>query len=738
MSAFASQLDEARVRPTEAKEEEGSFLEKVFRQADEFQMKGSQEASGLGGVTSYKGLLRADGMWSFLRSSSSSTSSSASSSRRRSSSSGSSKSTTKVDNDLNPPAASSASSLFVDIVEGSSSSPSHSPSSSSRTSNNTLGENDNEGEEKEGKGSTNSPFIHHPQFDAVVCGGTLGIFAASAILARDPSLRVAVIERSALRGRDQDWNIARSELERIVQYGIVDRDTMEESIKIEFNPMRVGFETPKKGGFSTDVNDVLNVGVSPKQLVERARESFVKRGGVVLENVSIQGISVYDDAAVVTCGHESKDAAAAVDNSNTPFLLKSRLIIDAMGGGSPIAKQARGGAKPDGICLVVGSCARSKLFNEINRKGGDLIYSFNPVEEVPTLATKEKFMARDGSISTELPRNVQNKSSEIQMFWEAFPASSGANDRTTYMFAYMDASATRPSLQRMFQEYFRLLPKYQGLGGESSSGSTTSMEELVAKEDITFTRLLFAAFPSYSASPIQYPESWSRIVAVGDASGVQSPLSFGGFGALLRNLPRTVDGVVEALQYDILDGKSLRGLQPYLPNLASTWMMQRSMSAPSLEDADDAPNNMIPKVFGSPLLSDGSPGPEIISELLANTFEGMLSLDDGKGDRLLPFLQDVVRPGGLLGALSKVVVNKPELVPRIIRHVGPAPIVDWIQHVIFMLLYAAGDTILSTNTGKNLFNKSTGGSDKLSFRARRFAEALKYGSGGDFFEPPST
>eukprot|EP00466_Bigelowiella_natans_P002472 jgi/Bigna1/146299/aug1.112_g21007 len=283
------------------------------------------------------------------------------------------------------------------------------------------------------------------------------------------------------------------QLERIVQYGIVDRDTMEESIKIEFNPMRVGFETPKKGtsasfpninhqienivvvvryrGFSTDVNDVLNVGVSPKQLVERARESFVKRGGVVLENVSIQGISVYDDAAVVTCGHESKDAAAAVDNSNTPFLLKSRLIIDAMGGGSPIAKQARGGAKPDGICLVVGSCARSKLFNEINRKGGDLIYSFNPVEEVPTLATKEKFMAR------------------IQMFWEAFPASSGANDRTTYMFAYMDASATRPSLQRMFQEYFRLLPKYQGLGGESSSGSTTSMEELVAKEDITFTRL---------------------------------------------------------------------------------------------------------------------------------------------------------------------------------------------------------------------------------------------------------
>jgi len=282
----------------------------------------------------------------------------------------------------------------------------------------------------------------------------------------------------------------------------------------------------------------------------------------------------------------------------------------------------------------------------------------------------------------------------------------------------------------MFQEYFRKLSEYQSLG--------ESVEELVTNGDITFTRLLFAAFPSYAASPIQYPESWDRIVAIGDASGVQSPLSFGGFGALLRNLPRTVDGVVEALQYDIVDRKSLRGLHPYLPNLASTWMMQRSMSAPSLEDDQDTTNSTnVQKLFGSPLLSDAGPGPEIISELLASTFEGMLSLDGGKGDRLLPFLQDIVRPGGLLGALSKVVVKNPELVPRIIRHVGPGPIVNWVQHVIFMLLYAAGDAVLSTDTGNNLFNMSTGGSDKLSFRARRFAEAIKYGSGGDF-EPPSS
>jgi hypothetical protein len=33
-----------------------------------------------------------------------------------------------------------------------------------------------------------------------------------------------------------------------------------------------------------------------------------------------------------------------------------------------------------------------------------------------------------------------------QYFWEAFPAGSGPTDRTTYMFTYMDADPSRPTL----------------------------------------------------------------------------------------------------------------------------------------------------------------------------------------------------------------------------------------------------------------------------------------------------
>ena len=36
-----------------------------------------------------------------------------------------------------------------------------------------------------------------------------------------------------------------------------------------------------------------------------------------------------------------------------------------------------------------------------------------------------------------------------QYFWEAFPASSGPTDRTTYMFTYLDASPHRQSLEEV-------------------------------------------------------------------------------------------------------------------------------------------------------------------------------------------------------------------------------------------------------------------------------------------------
>ena len=49
-----------------------------------------------------------------------------------------------------------------------------------------------------------------------------------------------------------------------------------------------------------------------------------------------------------------------------------------------------------------------------------------------------------------------------QYFWEAFPAGSGEDVRTTYLFTYIDANEGRPSLTRAFEDYWTMLKAYQG------------------------------------------------------------------------------------------------------------------------------------------------------------------------------------------------------------------------------------------------------------------------------------
>lgn len=48
---------------------------------------------------------------------------------------------------------------------------------------------------------------------------------------------------------------------------------------------------------------------------------------------------------------------------------------------------------------------------------------------------------------------------------------------------------------------------------------------------------------------------------VGDASATQSPLSFGGFGSMLRHLPRLAAGLHAALDQDKLSKGDLKLLQ---------------------------------------------------------------------------------------------------------------------------------------------------------------------------------
>ena len=100
-------------------------------------------------------------------------------------------------------------------------------------------------------------------FDVAVAGGTLGIFYAAALQNR--GVKCVVIERGKVKGRDQEWNISAKELETLVRLGILTNEELKSVISVEFNPVRVGFNTDTSSEetktFNMFVKDVLNLGV---------------------------------------------------------------------------------------------------------------------------------------------------------------------------------------------------------------------------------------------------------------------------------------------------------------------------------------------------------------------------------------------------------------------------------------------------------------------------------------------
>ncbi|XP_038887933.1 uncharacterized protein LOC120077904 isoform X2 [Benincasa hispida] len=472
-------------------------------------------------------------------------------------------------------------------------------------------------------------------FDVLVCGGTLGVFIATALSLK--GLRVGIVERNVLKGREQEWNISRKELLELVDVGVLTEDEIEQATAMKFNPNRCAFE----GKGEIWVEDILHLGVSPEKLIKIVKKRFISLGGVIFEGCNVSSICIYDDMTVMQ-----------LSDGN---ILSSQLTIDAMGNFSPVVKQIRRGRKPDGVCLVVGSCARGFKDNSTS----DVIYSSSSVKKVG--------------------------SSEVQLFWEAFPAGSGPVDRTTYMFTYIDPQPGSPKLEELLEEYWDLMPKYQG----------------VSLDDLKIMRIIYGIFPTYRDSPL--PAAFDRVLQFGDASGIQSPVSFGGFGSLTRHLGRLSTGIYEAVTGNFLDSDSLSLLNPYMPNLSSSWLFQRAMSVKQRSNIS----------------------PCFINELLHVNFQSMQRLGDPV---LRPFLQDVVQFVPLTQTLGLVMLTKPQLLPSIFKQVGISVLLDWTGHFGMLGYY----TFLSTFIDPIVRSFLSSLTPKMKFEWKRRLEAWKYGAGLDY------
>lgn len=739
-------------------------------------------------------------------------------------------------------------------------------------------------------------------YDVIVCGGTLGLLPALALQMQ--GWRVAVVERRLAEGRTQEWNSSRAEMQVLVELGLITPAQLDACITSEYNPVRVGFT----GGEDIWVPDCLNIGVTPRALLQIVRDRFESLGGVIHEHTEFRSATVHPDGVTVTVspargaplavgdanrptaveglaggpgrarngagngvsgsgngngngyangvggsgaaaglngngrlngnglahadghanghangyangyvnGHANGSASAfekghfvpisfagdgsgvpkysngngnggsngngsgngngkgsSNDNGNGtvkvqaqqaaaqrsgPWKIRGRLILDCMGHYSPIVKQMRGRAKPEGMCLVVGSCAEG--FPEERNTTADLLYSFT-----------------DSAV-------------DMQLFWEAFPAECGnitggsssspspdgsadgrgaglprPSRRTTYMFAYTDAEPTRPDFEKLLDAYFHLLPSYQG----------------VPLSRLEFKRVLFGGFPCHSDGPLR--PGFDRVMQIGDAGAAQSPLSFGGFGSMLRHIGRLSNGVHRALCAGRLARGDLAMLQPYQPSLSCAWLFQRAMSLKvgqlrraEGEAAAAAPVQPADAAAAAPGAAAGaaaaaaavrvtaagaSPVPRLlaalagaaaallaaaaaawrrlwwlpaghINSLLATNFSVMKFL----GPRALkPFLQDTIQLAPLTLTMWGMMIHRPLVVMGVLGQVGPKVLLGWFAHYYALLVYSLADALAGGPLRRAL---RRGGKEAGGYALHRWLDALQFGSSSDYkYHPPA-
>ena len=397
-------------------------------------------------------------------------------------------------------------------------------------------------------------------------------------------------------------------------------------------------------GGALSVTGVMDCGVSPRRLIDAVHDSFVARGGVVLTGTEATRVDVYDDAAVVECrrwrdpdGRHRDDDTARLP---PPPSVRCRAVLDCTGHFSRFAAHARerrgqrtpwsvapGRVSPRGHVVVVGGCLEAPAW-PLGNDTADLLACLGPSDD---------------------PRFGQ-------ALWEAFPAdlALAPDRRTVYMFSYVDDHPDRPSLAEYAGRFLEGVASYQGLAAPPRA-----------------VRFLAGALPCYTdAEGPHVLSEINRVAHVGDASAAHSPLSFGGFGALVRGLPPLRRRLGATLRAGRVDAKSLRAGGGYLPELSAGWLFNRSMALP-VERRGQLPDARVLKVLRLTFSS--------LRLLQAAGFEAPARR----------FLADELRPVPLIALLLLMGARNPAVAYAAAARAGAATFARWYAHFLCMCAASA-------------------------------------------------
>jgi lycopene cyclase CruA len=366
------------------------------------------------------------------------------------------------------------------------------------------------------------------EYDLIYIGGALGAIHAAAMAKM--GYRVLLIERLPFGRMNREWNISRSELQKLIDLGLLTAEECESIIAKEYVD---GFNKFFDGNLPTHLKadilhtpTVLNVALASDKWLRLCGEKLHQAGG-----------EIWDETEFIRADIDSQKVTVQLVHLPTGEIKQAngRLLIDAMGTASPIAWQLNGKRTFDSVCPTVGAVVEGFETEVWDARYGDVLNSHGDI------------------------------SRGRQLIWELFPAQ--GDELTIYLFHYHQVHPDNPgSLLEMYEDFFTILPEYR----------RCEMEKLVWKKPT------FGYIPGhFSVGSRDRTVAFDRLLAIGDAASLQSPLIFTGFGSLVRNLDRLTTLLDTALKHDLLSAKDLEQIRAYQSNVAVTWLFSKGMMVPT-------------------------------------------------------------------------------------------------------------------------------------------------------------
>jgi lycopene cyclase CruA len=404
------------------------------------------------------------------------------------------------------------------------------------------------------KSNTNTVANQQQDFDLIYIGGALGVIHAAVMALK--GYKVLLVERLPFGRMNREWNISRDEFQSLINLGLFTPEEFESVIAAEyidgFSKFFDAYNPPSLKASVLHTPKVLNVAIDAEKLLRFCGDKLRQSGGEIWDETEFMRADVTDTDVTVKLTHLP---------SKTSKQASARLLIDAMGTASPIAWQLNGGRAFDSVCPTVGAVIESGFAPEVwDKDYGDVLNSHGDI------------------------------SRGRQLIWELFPAGNG--ELTFYLFHYHQVHPDNPgSLLEMYEDFFTILPEYR----------RCEMEQLVWKKPT------FGYIPGhFSTSDRDRTVAFDRLLAIGDAASLQSPLIFTGFGSLVRNLERLTTLLNTALQHDLLSAKHLNQIRAYQSNISVTWLFSKGMMVPTGKTLPPQRiNSMLNTFFG--LLADEPP-----------------------------------------------------------------------------------------------------------------------------------